>query len=194
MVSPWMQEDLLQHLNKYPGVNRVAIVRDLVVHASGFTEFYAQDDWSCRGTFLSPRQRRRSRGFERGLSRRIRESHSLTVMYLQMNILFGNAGIPQICDFSLITFYSPVPKNDLAPESCGLRWVAPEILGGSNDKSGHPTRMSDIYAFGMVVVEVRCHYRFYWPTFYPSTPIDFYRENTLPRPYRSNCLFGGDEG
>ena len=37
VVSPWMSDGhLLQYVNKYPGVNRVAIVRIYVLHANKF--------------------------------------------------------------------------------------------------------------------------------------------------------------
>ena len=67
VVSPWMPDgDLQQYLNKYPGANRVAIVRVHVPCASKYTESVTQDDWSCRWAFLSPFQRRRSWRLEGG--------------------------------------------------------------------------------------------------------------------------------
>jgi len=156
VVSPWMPDgNLLQYLSKYPGANRMAIVRVHTVHAGECTEFDTQDDWSCRWAFLSTFQRRRSRRFEWGQLHRPGMFNLLTVMH-QGDILFDNAGIPHISDsgISSITF-NPFSNNASTPSHgfC-LRWAAPEILEARNDESRRPTKMSDVYAFAMVVVEV----------------------------------------
>lgn len=80
----------------------------------------------------------------------------------QPNILFDSAGIPRIGDFgaSSITF-DPVSKNASTPsQAYSLRWAAPEILEAQNDESRRPTKKSDVYAFAMVVVEVRHRHYF----------------------------------
>ena len=157
VVSPWMPEgDLLQYLNKYPGAHRVAIVRIYVAHVSMYTEFDIQDDGGHGRALLSPFQRGRSRRLEGGQWYRSERLHSLTAMR-QANILFDKAGIPQLADFgaSSITF-DPTSKNASTPSgSYSLRWAAPEILQAPNDKPWRPTMAADVYAFGMVVVEVR---------------------------------------
>lgn len=82
--------------------------------------------------------------------------------YTQLNILFDGAGVPRISDFGIssITF-NPVSNNASTPfHGYSLRWAAPEILEAPNDESRRPTKMSDVYAFGMVVVEVCCNHRF----------------------------------
>jgi len=80
---------------------------------------------------------------------------------LQENILFDGAGIPRIADFGIssITF-DPNSYNASTPfGGYSLRWAAPEILEAPlNSEFRRSTKMSDVYAFGMVVVEVRCHY------------------------------------
>ena len=79
----------------------------------------------------------------------------------QENIFFDGTGIPRIADFGLssITF-DPNSCNATTPwRDYALRWAAPEILEAPlNSESRRPTKMSDVYAFGMVVVEARCHY------------------------------------
>ena len=78
----------------------------------------------------------------------------------QPNILFDSTGIPRISDFgtSSITF-DPVSKNASTPsQGYSLRWAAPEILEAPNDESRRPTKMSDVYAFAMVCIEVRYRY------------------------------------
>jgi serine/threonine protein kinase len=77
----------------------------------------------------------------------------------QENILFDSAGIPRISDFGIssITF-DPASRNASTPvRGYSLRWAAPEILEAPLDSEARrPTKMSDVYAFGMVVVEVGC--------------------------------------
>jgi len=71
------------------------------------------------------------------------------------NILFDSAGVPRIADFGIssITF-NPVSNNASTPfNGFSLRWAAPEILEAPNDESRRPTKMSDVYAFGMVAIE-----------------------------------------
>ena len=80
VVAPWMSEgELLQYLRKYPGADRMGIVRRSLQSLAGErTEFYVQDVWSGRRPFLPPPQRGRSRGYERGQSCLLGRSHSLT--------------------------------------------------------------------------------------------------------------------
>ena len=81
----------------------------------------------------------------------------LTVVH-QSSILFDNTGIPRLAGFS----NSLVDIDENLGESHGyrLRWAAPEIIDAENPASRRPTKMADVYAFGMVVVEVECHHHF----------------------------------
>ena len=74
----------------------------------------------------------------------------------QSHILFDPAGTPRILDFGNSSFTFDPTSNVASTPSGGysVRWAAPEILDATNEESGHPTKMSDVYAFGMVVVEV----------------------------------------
>ena len=76
----------------------------------------------------------------------------------QENLLFDSEGIPRIFDFDNSSMISDPNSNDASTPSHGYttRWAAPEILEASGDESRRPTKMSDVYAFGMVVVEVGC--------------------------------------
>ena len=90
----------------------------------------------------------------------------LTLIY-QMNILFDRTGIPQITDFgvSSITF-NPQTNNASTPsDGYSVRWAAPEILEAPNTNLRRPTKMSDVYAFGIVVVEVRYNHHSPSPRF-----------------------------
>jgi serine/threonine protein kinase len=79
----------------------------------------------------------------------------------QLNILFDNGGVPLIADFgsASITF-NPQTNNASTPSNgLSIRWTAPEIFESTNDNSRRPTKMSDVYAFAMVVIEVKYHHR-----------------------------------
>ena len=54
--------------------------------------------------------------------------------------------------------FDPTSNNASTPwRGYSLRWAAPEILEAPpNSEARRPTKMSDVYAFGMVVVEVGC--------------------------------------
>ena len=160
LVSPWMSKgDLLHYLRNLPNANRVSIVRAPVIHAGECTKFGTKDDWSRRWAFLSPFQRHRPRIIERGQPSQFGRFRRLTVV-LQAEILFDDAGIPRIADFgfSSITFDPGSSIRSQKNFRDSIRWTAPEILQAPDGESGHCTKMSDVYAFGMVVVEVRCHY------------------------------------
>ena len=71
----------------------------------------------------------------------------------QGNILFNSRGIPRILGTST------------SRHNFKTRWAAPERLDDSRgEDTRRPTKMSDVYSFGMVVVEVQCHYNFHPPT------------------------------
>ena len=79
--------------------------------------------------------------------------------------MFDNEGVPQITDFGISSItLDPYSNNaSTAHEKSNLRWAAPEILEApQNSELCRPTRMSDVYAFAMVVIEVKCHHHSYW--------------------------------
>ena len=77
----------------------------------------------------------------------------------QANLLFDSEGIPRIFDFGNASMISD-PYLKEVHASCfynNLQWTAPELLVAKlNDEAVQPTKMSDVHAFGMVVVEVGC--------------------------------------
>ena len=77
----------------------------------------------------------------------------------QENILFDSEGIPRISDFGISSMtFDPTSNNASTPfRGYSLRWAAPEILEAPpSGEARRPTKMSDVYAFGMVVIEVGC--------------------------------------
>ncbi|EJD44392.1 kinase-like protein, partial [Auricularia subglabra TFB-10046 SS5] len=77
------------------------------------------------------------------------------------NVLISDFGDALLADFGLSTF---IEKDESATGTmtaiCNmntLRFAAPELLAGSEDSSGVPrskTPESDVYAFGMLILEV----------------------------------------
>ena len=164
IVCPWMPDNLPQHLREHHDANRVTIVRIYVFHIGDYTEFRGQDDWSCRWSFLSPSQRCHSRSLDGGQSRRSGRFHLLTAMR-QENILFDNVGVPRITNFGISSItLAPCSSDTSTPfHSYSLRWAAPEMIEAPDEESRRPTKMSDVYAFGMVAIEVRCRHPVHQP-------------------------------
>jgi serine/threonine protein kinase len=68
--------------------------------------------------------------------------------------LIDDEGHARLADFGLITISETQNFNitlSLAGDKGSSRWMAPELFGGGVRKS----RASDIYAFGMTILEVR---------------------------------------
>jgi len=81
------------------------------------------------------------------------------LLIIKLNILIDQDGCARIADFGLLTIVSDSTyhTSSSAPKSAGTtRWMSPELLDpvrfGCGD--GRPTRESDCYALGMVILEV----------------------------------------
>ena len=78
----------------------------------------------------------------------------------QENILFDSKGIPRISGFEASSVIFDPSPDDASIQLFlrrSLRWAAPERLEAKlDDEAIWPTKMSDVYTFGMVVVEVGC--------------------------------------
>ena len=83
-------------------------------------------------------------------------AHLLTVLMPgQSNIVVDDSGCPRITDFGLAIV---AQDRDSAPTTetdhgHTVPWSAPEIL-----MEGARTKEADVYAFAMVMVEVRCRH------------------------------------
>ncbi|KAJ3781707.1 kinase-like domain-containing protein [Lentinula aff. detonsa] len=86
------------------------------------------------------------------------------------NIFITNNGVPVLTDIGLS--FLPVPPDWTIPSGDGARWLAPEVMDPHSTKSSskfdcHTTTMSDVYSFGMTMLEVYTgqvpfsHRRFY---------------------------------
>ena len=83
--------------------------------------------------------------------------------FLQSNILIDAEEEPILCDYGLSFFvYS---EKFASPQTVGFcRWIAPEVMNppereDDSDDSFY-TKESDVYAFGMTMLEVRIPHSF----------------------------------
>ncbi|EJD39871.1 kinase-like protein [Auricularia subglabra TFB-10046 SS5] len=101
------------------------------------------------------------------------------------NVLISDFGDALLADFGLSTFaektHSALATMTSIRQMNTARFAAPELLLGPTPTAARPpskTRESDVYAFGMLILEVRISYR-------AEFDID-----SLPRPSRSDRLGG----
>lgn len=74
----------------------------------------------------------------------------------QANILISDHGEPLLCDFGLAVILedlAQMPISSLLQDAGNPRWMAPELLIGEQQVS----TASDIWALGMVLLEVRLY-------------------------------------
>lgn len=84
----------------------------------------------------------------------------------QDNILVDKSGCARLNDFGFTTIASLNCTETSTPGFQGsYRWMAPELFNVEQnpEKSGTPTRQSDVFALGMVAIEVN--------TFLPSSDV-----------------------
>ena len=78
---------------------------------------------------------------------------------IKANILIDEGGNARLADFGLLTIVSDstlAATTSLSESSGTLRWMSPELLDPARfgAKNGRPTKESDCYALGMVILEV----------------------------------------
>jgi serine/threonine protein kinase len=84
---------------------------------------------------------------------------SLTCSCIKANIMIDKDGNARLADFGLLTIVSDSthPATTTSSEGSGtLRWMSPELLDPERfgSKNSRPTKESDCYALGMVILEV----------------------------------------
>ena len=80
-------------------------------------------------------------------------------LFIKLNILIDQDGRARLADFGLLTIVleSTHHTSSSTPKSAGTtRWMSPELLDPDRfgQKDGRPTKHSDCYALGMVILEV----------------------------------------
>ena len=83
----------------------------------------------------------------------------LNMLFIKVNILIDQDGHACLADFGLLTIISDSTLHTASSSSEGAgttRWMSPELLDPDHFgfKNGRPTKESDCYALGMVVLEV----------------------------------------
>ena len=81
------------------------------------------------------------------------------LLLIKANVLIDQNGHARLADFGLLTFISDPsnPTNSGSVSSAGTtRWMSPELLHPQHFgfEQSRPTRDSDCYALGMVILEV----------------------------------------
>ena len=81
------------------------------------------------------------------------------VPFTKVNIMIDKDGNARLADFGLLTIVSDSthPETTTASEGSGtVRWMSPELLDPEQfgSENGRPTKESDCYALGMVILEV----------------------------------------
>lgn len=73
-------------------------------------------------------------------------------------MLVDEDGVPKLCDYGLV-FIVDSTQFTSSKMAGASRWVAPEVMNppdGDGEAQGtHLTKKSDVYAFSMLVLEVR---------------------------------------
>ena len=100
-----------------------------------------------------------ARGLERGMISNTRHHTFSNVSYIKANIMIDKDGNARLADFGLLIIVSDSahPTSTTSSEGAGtLRWMSPELLDPERfgSKSSRPTKESDCYALGMVILEV----------------------------------------
>ena len=99
---------------------------------------------------------RRSEG---GMASDINDHTFSNVPCIEANIMIDKDGNAMLADFGLLTIVSDSTHTTTTTSSEGsgtLRWMSPELLDPErfSSKNARPTRESDCYALGMVILEV----------------------------------------
>ena len=73
-------------------------------------------------------------------------------------MLIDQKGNMRLCDFGLTKFaeIQTVASTQNGGVAGSIRWKAPEIMYTDDESSGRNTYATDVYAFGMTILEVGC--------------------------------------
>jgi serine/threonine protein kinase len=85
------------------------------------------------------------------IAQAVKYLHSLSIVHGDIkaaNVLIGRDGRALLCDFGL-TRYDHILTSSTTRGFGTVRWQSPELWDG-----GHKSFASDVYAFGMTIVEV----------------------------------------
>ena len=100
-----------------------------------------------------------TQGLERGMVSDTSHHTFSNVPCIKANILIDKDGNARLADFGLLTIVSDPTHPETTTTSGGagtVRWMSPELLDPEEFgfKNARPTKQSDCYALGMVILEV----------------------------------------
>ena len=111
------------------------------------------------GIVVYARRRDDTWGSERGTNLSTNCRSTAKALFIKLNILIDQDGCARLADFGLLTIVldSTHHTSSATPKSAGtMRWMSPELLDPDRFGNGdsRPTKHSDCYALGMVILEV----------------------------------------
>ena len=93
-------------------------------------------------------------------------SYKSVLIFGQSNVIIDSNGYSRICDYGLAVIMEPSEFTSIKTTGA-CRWTAPDIMDPPEDvvSANHSTTLftteSDVYAFGMTVLEVILDYMVY---------------------------------
>ncbi|KAJ4485214.1 kinase-like domain-containing protein [Lentinula aciculospora] len=114
----------------------------------------------------------------------------------QCNIFIADDGVPVLSNIGLGQL--PIPPDWTIPSDDGTRWMAPEVMDPCSVSRFNleclTTPMSDVYSFGMTILEVYTgKVPFCTRRFYSGVVLDVTRGIRPPRPTAEDCASLTDE-
>ena len=100
-----------------------------------------------------------TRGFKGGTPSNVSRHPPPNRLFIKANILIDNDGHARLADFGLLTIVSDSTHSTTSSSSKNAgttKWMSPELIDPDRFgfKNSRPTKESDYYALGMVVLEV----------------------------------------
>ena len=100
-----------------------------------------------------------TRGFKGGTPSNVSRHPPPNRLFIKANILIDNDGHARLADFGLLTIVSDSTHSTTSSSSKSAgttKWMSPELIDPDRFglKNSRPTKESDYYALGMVVLEV----------------------------------------
>jgi serine/threonine protein kinase len=153
LVSPFCQfGNAVQYLRKFPRANRLDIVSFHTVRLSVIL-LLSTDHWSRKGYGASPLPARHPRRSERGeASSAVEKTHLNNHLSSTTFLLTTSALRVSVIEQRGYTTDLVTTPRYMAPEL--LQYTKEQDTVAKNDLDERVTKESDVYAFGMVVLEV----------------------------------------
>ena len=165
LISAWMPGgELKDYITKNPDVDQLGLVgTPLLLHRITLTHFQLSGIADGLNYLHS---RNMVHGDLKGVRNRLNAYPTIVLTSGQPNILVDDTGCPRITDFGLAMVAQNQDSIRSAQGDHGhtARWTAPEIL----NELGTYSKKADVFAFAMVMVEVRHRYPLRWLDRWPT--------------------------